>query len=257
MDRSATNSVNDAEDRRSEYSPPPLPRDSAANDDDDRKRKHHRRGKKKTRPKWKPYSKMNADERKALEKWEDSRTASKVADIAARSRRPIAPFNTTQFLMEDRQGREDQVRLPMTSLARSVSYDSSLSGGACPFLTPPISPNSLSPSFPPLSLLRLGDDAHFEPSDDEDLKEQDAFLEADFNQVYIQLQMEKFEQMTKHDLIQRYFTIEDSLSSVEREREKMANQMDQMACEIKALCDENQKLRNTINSGVVLDTISN
>lgn len=175
-------------------------------------RKKHRRGKKKNRPKWKPYAKMTQEERRRLEQWETVRIAKKDAELALKSRRPVAPFNTTQFLMEDRT--ESQTYKPNSDLARCVSIDSSPSG----------------------------DDAY--ENEDEDLQEQEAFLEADFNQVYMQLRMDRLEAMNKQDLVQECYSLEERIMSLEEERSQMMKELQRLQTKNQELGEENSRLPN-------------
>lgn len=79
--------------------------DSPATDSDTpdgkRKRKHRRRNRGgKNHRRWKPYDKMSWTEKQALEEKETRRANQKRADAFA-SGHPVAPYNTTQFLMDD------------------------------------------------------------------------------------------------------------------------------------------------------------
>lgn len=193
------------------------------------KTKKHRRGKKRgggpgSRPKWKPYSKMSLEERKQVDEWEEKHVAIREAEINARSKRPVAPFNSTQFLIEDRC--EDQYRRP----SRTLSYDSSSGatrargkeGSPSPIAAPDNNPSSFPLFVYPLS---LGDDVHYEPASDE---EQEAFLEADFNQVYLQLKLNRLEGMSKQDLISQCCNLEDKVSMIEQEKLELLSQLQQL-----------------------------
>lgn len=218
--------------------------------DDNALKKKHRRGKKRNRPKWKPYSKMTLEERKQLDEWEADRVVKREAEINARSMRPVAPFNSTQFLMDDRG--ETQVRTPSSShLARTISYDSSSSGGVsghvlvAGLLTPPSSDSEicLSP-IPFFPLIRLGDEVQYDPSD-EDLQEQEAFLTADFDQVYIQLRMNRLEGMSKQDLIDQCYNLEDRVSAVEQEKIELLEKLHDLQKANGELTEENSELKKS------------
>jgi protein HEXIM1/2 len=60
------------------------------------RKRRHRRGKHRRR--WKPYSKMTPEERQQAESREAARAAKRERDLMGK---PAAPWNTTQFLMED------------------------------------------------------------------------------------------------------------------------------------------------------------
>ena len=194
--------------------------------------KKHRRGKKRGggpggRPKWKPYSKMSLEERKQVDEWEEKHVAIREAEINARSKRPVAPFNSTQFLIDDRC--EDQYRRP----SRTLSFDSSsgVTGaegkwGSSNIVTP--SPRASDGTnnnncffFYPLS---LGDDVHYDLSDED----QEAFIEADFNQVYLQLKLNRLEGMSKQDLISQCCNLEDKVSTIEQEKMELLSQLHQL-----------------------------
>ena len=217
-------------------------------------KKKHRRGKKRNKPKWKPYTKMTQEERRRWDVYEESRIAKKEAELAVKSRRPVAPFNTTQFLMEDRT--DSQVYKPHPSeISRCVSFDSSTSGGIANHikmvnpilsLSPPVS-EILSLSFSFLcSPLHLGEDAY--ELEDDALQEQEAFLEADFNQVYTQLRMDRLEGMTKQDLIKECFTLEDRVATIQQERIELLK-------EVQKLQDLNQKLSEDKNNILTSETV--
>lgn len=204
--------------------------------DDSISKKKHRRGKKRCRPKWKPYSKMSLEERKQVDEWEAKHVAIREAEINARSKRPVAPFNSTQFLIEDRC--ENQLRTSRPS--RTLSYDSSSSGVV--YLTPPHSSPSNSSCTSYLSPLYLGDDEHYEGPVDGD-EDQEAFLEADFNQVYLQLKLNRLEGMSKQDLISQCCNLEDKVSSIEQEKLELISQLEQLEKANGKLIKENNQLR--------------
>jgi protein HEXIM1/2 len=178
-------------------------------------KKRHRRGKKRSRPKWKPYSKMSYEERKELEEWEAKRVILREAEINARSKRPVAPFNSTQFIIDDRM--EETPQQP--SLARNTSFESESSG----------------------------EDVHYETSDS-DFQEQEAFIEADFNQVYVQLRMNRLESMTKQDLVIQCYDLEDKVSSIEQEKNVLLNELRHLKQSNGELTTENIKLKENPNT---------
>ena len=77
--------------------------DSESNQDTKKqKRKHRRRRGGKNHRKWKPYDKMSWSEKQELEEKETKR-ANQKREEAFLSGHPVAPYNTTQFLMEDHE----------------------------------------------------------------------------------------------------------------------------------------------------------
>ncbi|KFD53381.1 hypothetical protein M513_05862 [Trichuris suis] len=69
-----------------------------------RRRKRRRRA---GRRHWKPYFKLSAEERRKLELREERR-AERSRAIRFAHGIPVAPYNTTQFLLNDRQQRDEQ-----------------------------------------------------------------------------------------------------------------------------------------------------
>ena len=67
-----------------------------------RKRKASRNHRSKRKRKWKPYSELSWDEKMVQDDWETRRAYAKRERLSAEGH-PIAPYNTTQFLMEDRK----------------------------------------------------------------------------------------------------------------------------------------------------------
>ena len=214
--------------------------------------KKHRRGKKRSggpggRPKWKPYSKMSLEERKQVDEWEEKHVAIREAEINARSKRPVAPFNSTQFLIDDRC--EDQYRRP----SRTLSFDSSSGVTGAMGKWANSSSNIITPSpgasngtdnecffFYPLS---LGDDVHYDLSDED----QEAFLEADFNQVYLQLKLNRLEGMSKQDLISQCCNLEDKVSVIEQEKMELLSQLHQLKKANGIVTEGNENNNTTTN----------
>ena len=83
-------------------------------------RRRRRRGK--HRRKWKPYSTLTEDEKKALEARDNASIAKRNAQLASKA---CAPWNTTQFIIEDRGC--PNVNLPTPRASRTLSLDDSVS----------------------------------------------------------------------------------------------------------------------------------
>lgn len=81
------------------------------------KRKRHRRGKHRRR--WKPYSKMTLEERQQAESREAARAAKREREMMGK---PAAPWNTTQFIMEEHGCGE--MNLSTSSISRTISLGS-------------------------------------------------------------------------------------------------------------------------------------
>lgn len=224
MDRSTSSSVSDDECRSTDQEKTHVLHNPE-------RRKRRRRGKKR---KWKPYSKMTAEERKA--------------SLTKQSGLLGAPSNTTQFIMEDRG--EAAVHYPSPSrLARSVSYDSSPSGWVISMSLP--SPEMSQHS--PFHFLLGDDDATWQESSDE-AQEPDAFLEEDFNQVYAQLRMDRLDHMSKDDLVHQCMDLEERVVTLQEEKDQRQEVLQKELSELKEknsmLLEENQRLRTGIPTSV-------
>lgn len=112
------------------------------NGSDDKKRKKRRRRHKggKNHRRWKPYDKMSFTEKKRLEE-KESRRANQKREEAFASGHPVAPYNTTQFLMDDhfqseaispdlhRHNSKDSNNSNISESSSSVSDDEFVDGG--------------------------------------------------------------------------------------------------------------------------------
>ena len=182
-------------------------------------RKRHRRGK--HRRKWKPYSSMTWEEKRAVEAKEAACAARKEALMAGK---PTAPWNTTQFLMEDRGCNEVQIPTPRAS--RTLSLDDSLS------------------------------EEELYESPEDDLFEQQSLLEQDYESTYQQVASERLADLSKSELIDECLQLERELNStreqakeakeqakedllkMEKERKKLQTQLQGLEEEKRELCSQ-------------------
>lgn len=157
------------------------------------KRKHRRRPSKKKR-RWKPYFKLSWEEKKQLDERESVRAAKTRAEMFAKGF-TVAPYNTTQFLMEEHNQEEPD-----------------LNTGVCP--------KRLSKSD--------------ETSEEEELDEEDQdsgsdgmggngseFLQKDFSETYEKYHAETLQNMSKQELIREYLELEKCLSRLEDENNRL------------------------------------
>lgn len=175
-------------DGKSSKSPSPAPEEAASRHNSREsdsgglveKRKKHRRGKRRRN---KPYHTLSAEEKKRVDEKVQKRLE-KRQQTFARLRRPVAPENTTQFLMEDRE--EMEPRLPRIPPLRhhSHSVDSS------------------------------GDDETYESPED-NMLETELFLEEDFANAYQEHHMERLQSMCKDELMDEYLSLEKSYNNME------------------------------------------
>lgn len=103
--------------RECEVSPRSGSSSERAEDHTPPKKKRHRRGKHRRR--WKPYSKMTPEEKQQAESREAARAAKRERDLMGK---PAAPWNTTQFIMEEHGCGE--MNLSTCSINRTISVGS-------------------------------------------------------------------------------------------------------------------------------------
>uniref|UniRef100_A0A023GKD4 Putative hexamethylene bis-acetamide inducible 1 n=1 Tax=Amblyomma triste TaxID=251400 RepID=A0A023GKD4_AMBTT len=145
-----------------------------------RKRKN-RRGKSKKR-KWKPYYKLSWEERRELEERE-SRRANRLRQRMFAHGQPVAPYNTTQFLMEDHCVQEpDYESMNGHHRHRENSINDSVDSS---------------------------DEFYSSPEDEED------FLQKQFSEAYDDVHAERLNSMSKAELVQEYLLLEDRVEELE------------------------------------------
>ena len=162
------------------------------------KKKKRRRGKHKggqNHRKWKPYNKLTWPERKELEDRETEQANIK-RQKAFESGHPVAPYNTTQFLIDDHINCEASPDLKsevedIANVKRSGGKDGSFgSGGA-----------------------DSSDERSYESPHDDD---GDMFLAKEFSETYDNINAERLQTMTKEQLIVEYLAMERKVESLER-----------------------------------------
>lgn len=160
-----------------------------ANDDDDHSRrgsingKKHRRGKTKGGKRhWKPYNKLSWEERQALDERESRRAHRKRQERFAKGQ-PMAPYNTTQFLMEQHQPDDGELNIEERKPKDgSGSLDSS-------------------------------EEYYDSPEDDE------LFMAKDFSETYNNVHAERLQNMTKEELVRELLELESRVEKLERKEE--------------------------------------
>lgn len=138
--------------------------------------KHHR--------KWKPYSKLSWEEKKSLEEKEGRKAAQKREKRFA-SGQAMAPYNTTQFLM-DLHDPDSSTFEPakQRTRPRRESFNASA--------------NSTS-------------DEYFSSNDDEEI-----FLEKEFSMDYENFQAEHIRSLSKEQLVKEYLELEEKCQRLEK-----------------------------------------
>ncbi|XP_062993713.1 protein HEXIM1 [Elgaria multicarinata webbii] len=191
------------------------------------KKKHRRRPSKKKRH-WKPYYKLSWEEKKKFDEKQSQRASRLRAEMFAKGQ-PVAPYNTTQFLMEDHDQEEPDLKTGL---------------------------------YPKRSATKSDD-----TSEEDFVEEEDGgsdgmggdgseFLQKDFSETYERYHVESLQNMSKQELIKEYLELEKCLSRMEDEnnRLRMENkkftgdsttedpQISQLQLELDRLRAENQKL---------------
>lgn len=195
------------------------------------KKRHRRRPSKKKR-RWKPYNKLTWEEKKRLEERESQRAARMRAEMFAKGQ-PVAPYNTTQFLMEDHDQEEPDLCPPHRRALASL-------------------PGALQ-----------GDSTEEDAEEEEDgsggggsdgaggSDEGTEFLQKDFSETYEKYHAESLQDMSKQELIREYLELEKCLSRMEDENNRMRlrelggtqdGRIRELEMEVEKLKEENRRL---------------
>lgn len=156
------------------------------------KKKHRRRPSKKKRH-WKPYYKLSWEEKKKFDEKQSQRASRLRAEMFAKGQ-PVAPYNTTQFLMEDHDQEEPDLKT-----------------GLCP---------------------RRAAAKSDDTSEDDFVEDEDGgsdgmggdgseFLQKDFSETYERYHVETLQNMSKQELIKEYLELEKCLSRMEDENNRL------------------------------------
>jgi len=185
------------------------------------RKKKHRRGKSKKR-KWKPYNKLTWEEKRELEDRE-TRRAHRIREERFAHGQPVAPYNTTQFLMEDHNVKEpDLENVPNGHRQHRESTGTAIDS----------------------------EEYYSSPEDEEE------FLQKEFCEVYDNIHAERLSSMSKLELIQEYIQLEDRVDKLEHklgvagreegEVEVSAENLEKIRIfhqEMRKLTEENDRLR--------------
>uniref|UniRef100_A0A672GP22 HEXIM P-TEFb complex subunit 1 n=1 Tax=Salarias fasciatus TaxID=181472 RepID=A0A672GP22_SALFA len=171
------------------------------------KKRHRRRTSKKKRH-WKPYNKLSWEEKKALEERETVRASRMREEMFAKGL-PVAPYNTTQFLMDEHDREEPD-------LNTEIGVRRPLGVGA--------------------RLEDTGSEEDFFDNDEEDEDDGSGggsdgigrpgnaggeFLQRDFSETYEMYHVESLQNMTKQELVQEYLELEKCMSRLEEENNRL------------------------------------
>lgn len=158
------------------------------------KKKHRRRPSKKKRH-WKPYYKLTWEEKKKFDEKQSLRASRIRAEMFAKGQ-PVAPYNTTQFLMDDHDQEEPDLKTGLYPKRAAAKSDTS-------------------------------DEDFMEEAGEEDGGSDgmggdgSEFLQRDFSETYERYHAESLQNMTKQELIKEYLELEKCLSRMEDENNRL------------------------------------
>lgn len=159
------------------------------------KKKHRRRPSKKKRH-WKPYYKLTWEEKKKFDEKQSLRASRVRAEMFAKGQ-PVAPYNTTQFLMDDHDQEEPDLKTGLYP-KRAVTKSDDTS-----------------------------DEEFVEEAGEEDGGSDgmggdgSEFLQRDFSETYERYHAESLQNMSKQELIKEYLELEKCLSRKEDENNRL------------------------------------
>lgn len=181
-------------------------------------RKKHRRRPSKRKRHWRPYLELSWAEKQQRDERQSQR-ASRVREEMFAKGQPLAPYNTTQFLMNDRDLEE-----PNLDVLHGLSHPGSSSGEN-----------------------EAGDS-------DGQGRAHGEFQQRDFSEAYERYHTESLQRLSKQELVRDYLDLERRLSQAEQETRRLqqvqgrpsrqpCQQVEELAAEVERLRTENQRLR--------------
>lgn len=168
------------------------------------RRRHRRRPSKKKQRRWRPYLSLSWDEKKAMEERESERAARMRAEMAAKGL-AVAPYNTTQFLMDEHDREEPDLEPAGSDGDNDGDEDS-----------------------------EEGEDGGGEGGEDELPSRlqggRDGFLQRDFSETYERYHVESLNAMSKGELVREYLELEKCLSRLEEENLRLRECLGERGC---------------------------
>lgn len=149
---------------------------------------HHRR--------WKPYNKLTWEERQTLEERETKRACRKRESRFA-SGQAMAPYNTTQFLMEQHEPSNSDFNLDDSHPGRDRTLSNR--GGQ------------------EVGNLCMSGGSADGSSEDLDSNDEEIFLEKDFTEAYEQYRAETLQNMSKEELVREHLQLEEEVESLKKQ----------------------------------------
>ncbi|KAM6295364.1 protein HEXIM1 [Aegotheles albertisi] len=159
------------------------------------KKKHRRRPSKKKR-RWKPYSKLSWEEKQQFDERQSLRASRLRAEMFAKGQ-PVAPYNTTQFLMEDHDQEEPDLKTGLYPRRAAAKSDDTSEED---FLEEAADEDGGSDG--------MGGDGS-------------EFLQRDFSETYERYHVESLQNMSKQELVKEYLELEKCLSRMEEENNRL------------------------------------
>ncbi|XP_059938117.1 protein HEXIM1 [Mesoplodon densirostris] len=159
------------------------------------KKKHRRRPSKKKRH-WKPYYTLTWEEKKKFDEKQSLRASRIRAEMFAKGQ-PVAPYNTTQFLMDDHDQEEPDLKTGLYPKRAAAKSDDT------------------------------SDEDFMEEAGEEDGGSDgmggdgSEFLQRDFSETYERYHAESLQNMSKQELIKEYLELEKCLSRMEDENNRL------------------------------------
>ncbi|XP_068775353.1 protein HEXIM1 [Struthio camelus] len=159
------------------------------------KKKHRRRPSKKKR-RWKPYSKLSWEEKQQFDERQSLRASRLRAEMFAKGQ-PVAPYNTTQFLMEDHDQEEPDLKTGLYPRRAAAKSD-----------------DTSEEDF-------LEEAAEEDGGSDGMGGDGSEFLQRDFSETYERYHVESLQNMSKQELVKEYLELEKCLSRMEDENNRL------------------------------------
>ncbi|KAM5308295.1 protein HEXIM2 isoform 1-T4 [Glossophaga mutica] len=180
-------------------------------------RKKHRRRPSKRKRHWRPYLELSWAEKQQRDERQSQR-ASRVREEMFAKGQPVAPYNTTQFLMDDRDPEEPDLDVPQGASHPGSSGESEAGDG------------------------------------DGRGRVHGEFQQRDFSEAYERYHTESLQGRSKQELVQDYLDLERRLSQAEEETRRLqqlqrcasrqsCHLVEELAAEVERLRTENQRLR--------------
>ncbi|KRZ10896.1 Protein HEXIM1 [Trichinella zimbabwensis] len=185
------------------------------------KPKRKKRTRRPVRRPWKPYFKLSLEERQRLELREERRAERIRAQRFAHGL-PVAPYNTTQFLLDDREARESEP-ICVDEIVDTIRHQ----GAVNDHHSRQDVPNHHHHHHQNSDHLVVGDEYS---SDSVTTSEGDlCMLEREFDYEYETAHAERLEEMSKEQLVQEYIHLEKELERYQSESAQLRSAISQLA----------------------------